>query len=89
MAKYKPYSYSQGQFIPVFFNKQIQRQKAYTEYVLGTVPEDEIKLIREALQRVQLTRSERFRAEREKKLGIRLSNIKPGRPRKNKTVPLS
>jgi hypothetical protein len=23
MAKYKPYSYDQGQFIPVFFSKQI------------------------------------------------------------------
>jgi putative transposase len=66
-----------------------ERQKAYAEYVLGTVPDDEIKLIREALQRGQLTGSERFRAETEKKLGIRLSNKKPGRPRKNKTVPLS
>jgi putative transposase len=66
-----------------------ERQKAYAEYVLGTVPDDELKLIREALQRGQLTGSERFRAETEKKLGIRLSNKKPGRPRKNKTVPLS
>ena len=24
MAKYKPYSYKQGQFIPVYFDKQIQ-----------------------------------------------------------------
>jgi len=31
------------------------RQKAYAEYVRGTVPEDEIKLLREALQRGQLT----------------------------------
>lgn len=61
-----------------------ERQKAYAEHVLGTVPEYEIKLIREALQRGQLTGSERFRTEIEKKLGIRLSNKKPGRPRKNK-----
>ena len=51
-----------------------ERQKAYAEYVLGTVPEYEIKLIRDALQRGQLTGSYRFRAEIEKKLGIRLSN---------------
>jgi putative transposase len=60
-----------------------ERQKSYAEYVMGTVPEYEIKLIREALQRGQLTGGERFRAETEKKLGIRLSNKKPGRPRKN------
>ncbi|MFH0784080.1 MAG: transposase [Pseudomonadota bacterium] len=58
------------------------RQKAYAEYVLGTVPEYEIKLIRDALQRGQLTGSERFRAQTEKKLGIRFSNKKPGRPKK-------
>ena len=59
-----------------------ERQKAYAEYVLDTVPEYEIKLIRDALQRGQLTGSERFRAETEKKIGIRLSNKKPGRPKK-------
>ncbi len=59
-----------------------ERQKAYAEYVLGTVSEYEIKLIRDALQRGQLTGSERFRAQTEKKLGIRLSNMKPGRPKK-------
>ncbi len=60
------------------------RQKAYMDYVFGTVPEYEIVLIREALQRGQLTGSDRFRAEIEKKLGIRFSNKKPGRPRKKK-----
>jgi putative transposase len=59
-----------------------ERQKAYAEYVLGTVPEYELKLIRDALQRGQLTGSDRFRAQIEKKLGIRLSNKKPGRPKK-------
>lgn len=59
-----------------------ERQKTYAEYVLGTVPECEIKLIRDALQRGQLTGSERFLVETEKKIGIRLSNKKPGRPRK-------
>lgn len=61
-----------------------ERRKAYDEYVLGTVPEYEIKLIREALQRGQLTGSDRFRGEVEKKLGIRISNKKQGRPRKEK-----
>jgi putative transposase len=61
-----------------------ERQKTYAEYVLGTVPEYEIKLIREALQRGQLTGSDRFRDEVEKKLGIRVSNKKPGRPKKQK-----
>ena len=64
-----------------------ERQKAYAEYVVATVPEYEIKLIRDALQRGQLTGSERFRVETEKKLGIRFSNKKPGRPRKNKINP--
>lgn len=58
------------------------RQKAYAEYVHGTVPEYEIKFLREALQRGQLTGGDRFRSETERKLGIRLSNKRQGRPRK-------
>jgi len=61
-----------------------ERQTAYTKYVFGTVPEYETRLIREALQRGQLTGSERFQEEIEKKLGIRISNKKRGRPRKEK-----
>lgn len=53
-------------FILSLGDSRQERQKAYAEYVLGTVPEYEIKLIREALQRGQLTGSERFRAETEK-----------------------
>ena len=59
-----------------------ERQNAYEEYVLSTVPEYEIELIRESLQRQQLTGGDRFRAEVEKRLGIRISNKKQGRPRK-------
>jgi putative transposase len=59
-----------------------QRQSAYAEYVLGTVPEDELKLIRESLQRGQLTGSRRFREEISAKIGIRFSNRGPGRPKK-------
>ena len=60
------------------------RQEAYRQYVRDTIPEDEIKQIREALQRGQLTGSERFRQELYQKMGIRVSNKRPGRPRKNK-----
>ncbi len=62
----------------------IERQEAYAEYTLGTVPDNEIKLIREALQRGQVTGGEKFREEISRKLGIRLSNRAPGRPRKSK-----
>ena len=58
------------------------RQQAYGDYVLGTVPEYEITLIREALQRGQVTGGERFRNEISARLGIRLSNHKQGRPQK-------
>jgi transposase len=42
MAKYKPYSYAQGQFIPVHFNKQIQ--KGTFEYTLNYLIENELDL---------------------------------------------
>lgn len=42
VAKYKPYSYSQGQFIPVFFNKQIQ--KGTFEYSLSYLIDNEFDL---------------------------------------------
>ena len=42
MAKYKPYSYAQGQFIPVFFNKQIQ--PGTFEYTLNYLIDNELDL---------------------------------------------
>ena len=42
MAKYKPYSYAQGQFIPVHFNKQIQ--KGTFEYTLNYLIDNELDL---------------------------------------------
>jgi transposase len=42
MAKYKPYSYSQGQFIPVFFGKQIQ--PGTFEYTLNYLIDNELDL---------------------------------------------
>jgi putative transposase len=63
-------------------NNKNERQKEYAEYVMNTVPEYEINLIREALQRGQLTGSERFREELSRRTGIRFSNRGPGRPKK-------
>ena len=60
-----------------------ERQKAYATYLESTIPEEELLLIRGALQRGQVTGGDRFRQAIEKKLGIRLSNKKQGRPRKN------
>lgn len=65
-------------------NTPQERQEAYKDYVFSTVPEYEIKLIREALQKNQLTGGERFRKEIERKIGIRISNNKQGRPKKQK-----
>lgn len=62
--------------------KQRDRQAAYAQYVRDTVPEGEIKLIRDALQRGQLTGGERFRRDVSRRLGIRISNKGPGRPQK-------
>lgn len=59
-----------------------ERQAAYAEYVLGTILKGEIKLIRDSLQRGQITGGERFRKEVSRKLGIRISNKGPGRPKK-------
>lgn len=42
VAKYKPYSYSQGQFIPIFFHKQIQ--KGTFEYSLSYLIDNELEL---------------------------------------------
>ncbi|WP_205749433.1 transposase [Desulfopila sp. IMCC35008] len=42
MAKYKPYSYAQGMFIPVFFKEQIQ--KGTFEYTLNYLVDNELDL---------------------------------------------
>jgi len=58
------------------------RRKAYKEYVFETIPEEELKLIRDSIQRNQVSGSNRFREQLEKKYKIRLSNRGPGRPGK-------
>jgi putative transposase len=62
-------------------NSAAERQQAYEEYVVQTIPEEEIKLIRASIQRNQVTGGNRFREQLERKLKIRLSNRGPGRPR--------
>jgi putative transposase len=61
-----------------------ERQDAYEHYVRDTIPEGEIKLIRDALQRGQLTGGERFRQEISQRLELRFSDKGPGRPKKRK-----
>ena len=58
------------------------RCKAYTRFVRETVPEAEIKLIRKAAARNQLTGSGRFVDEIERRTGIRVESRGRGRPRK-------
>lgn len=61
-----------------------KRQEKYAKYTLDTVPEYEKNLIREALQRGQLTGNERFSEEISRRTGVRFSNRGPGRPKKRK-----
>ncbi|MFN2354330.1 MAG: transposase [Desulfopila sp.] len=60
-----------------------ERRKMYAEYVCQTISEEELKLIRDAIQRNQVTGGNRFREQLEKKLKIRLSDRGPGRPKKS------
>jgi putative transposase len=64
-------------------DKAAERQKVYEEYVSQTIPEEELKLIRDSIQRNQVTGGNRFREQLEKKLKIRLSDRGPKRPKKS------
>lgn len=59
-----------------------QRQKLYREFVEKGIREQELKLIRGAIQRNQLTGSERFATKIESRTGERILNRSRGRPRK-------
>ena len=63
-------------------NTEEQRIARYKQWVESDVSEQEIKSIREAMQHGHPTGSKLFAESIEKKLGIRLSLNKPGRPRK-------
>jgi putative transposase len=58
------------------------RRRAYTRYVRDVVPDAETELIRKAAARNQLTGSDRFVDEIERRMGIRVESRGRGRPRK-------
>ena len=59
-----------------------ERVVRYREFVRAGIPTGEWDLIREALQRGQLTGNERFANEVEDIIGRHIENRKQGRPRK-------
>ena len=61
---------------------QAQRIMKYKQWIESSVSEQEIKLIREAMQYGHPTGSRLFTESIEKKLGVRLSLNKLGRPKK-------
>ena len=61
---------------------QEQRMARYKQWVESNVSEQEIKSIRDAMQHGHPTGSQLFAESIEKKLGVRLSLNKPGRPKK-------
>ena len=62
-----------------------ERRLRYSEFLRTAIPEGEWSLIREAVQRGQLTGTDRFVAQVETILGKRIENRSRGRPPK---VPL-
>ena len=60
-----------------------ERASAYRDFVYSAIPVGEWDLICEALQRGQLTGSQRFVDQVEAILGRRIEHRKQGRPRKN------
>ena len=59
-----------------------KRRKKYRNYILAAVPDGEIEQIRGAIQRGQLTGSDKFIEEIEAKGGKRIEFRGPGRPKK-------
>jgi putative transposase len=59
-----------------------KRRIAYQKYVLGSCPDEELQLIRQSIQRCQVTGSSLYRDTLSKKLGLLLSHKGPGRPKK-------
>jgi len=64
-------------------NSKDERAMRYREFVQSAIPAGEWELIREALQREQLTGTKRFCDEIEAIIGRRIENRKQGRPRKD------
>ena len=64
-------------------SSESERAARYRDFVRSVVPAGEWELIRDALQRGQLTGAERFTSEVEAIIGRRIEHRKRGRPRKN------
>ncbi len=62
------------------------RRRRYKEWVNESIPEGEWKIIREAVQRGQLTGSRRFIDEVERRINLRVEFRGQGRPKKTKIV---
>ena len=60
-----------------------KRAEKYAVWLRETIPESELKLIREATQRGQFTANGKFVREISEKIGHRLELRGPGRPRKS------
>ena len=65
-------------------NSPTDRAEKYCKWLKETIPESESKLIREAVQRGQLTANRKFSREISEKLGRRVELRGPGRPRNKK-----
>ncbi|YAF59305.1 hypothetical protein DOCECA_03885 [Pseudomonas sp. E102] len=68
----------------------LERRRRYEAFVCEAIPAEQVRLIRDALQRGQLTETGRFVDEVERIVGIRIEQRGQGRPRgeqKNKSVP--
>jgi putative transposase len=53
----------------------VERQRGYKRFIKESIPESELKVIRQALQRGQLTGSDYFQREISQKYGIQISSI--------------
>jgi putative transposase len=62
---------------------EAERTGRYRDFMQSAIPEGEWALIREALQRGQLTGTKRFVGEVGAIIGRRIENRKQGRPRKD------
>ena len=59
-----------------------KRARLYQAFVMAAIPEEEWRLIRQAIQRGQLTGTERFIEEVAAKIGNRIALRGQGRPKK-------
>lgn len=62
------------------------KREGYRQFMLQGVPAQEMKLIRDAVQRGQLTGNNRFREQVAKIIGRRVENRGRGRPTRKKLV---